>query len=116
MSFIQSVFIRENTPELKKKLRDLGFEILMDIGSNYLLIQRRAVIGLWSETILANEDLILALAALRDDSDFMQWFIVTTKDGVKWVKSCEDRFTGDAVHSVCRKATVEELIEHFKDK
>lgn len=128
MSFIQSVFIRENTPELRQKLKYLGFEIIMDIGSNCLLIQRSAVVEIFSETALedlknngvidceTNKELFLSLAALRDDSDFMQWFIVTTMNGIEWVKSGEDRFTGDAAHSIWRKATVEEIIEHFKDK
>lgn len=57
-----------------------------------------------------NVEMFLALAALRDDSDFMQWF-------------CDDTRT---VFDICRKQkydgifrhkmSAEEIVEHFKNK
>lgn len=61
-----------------------------------------------------NEELFLAIAAMRDDSDKYQWFRIVGAKGIKWVKSVEENFTYDAAHNVWSKATVEELIEHFK--
>jgi hypothetical protein len=57
----------------------------------------------------ANEELFLAIAALRDDTDKYQWFT----DGDLWFK-CGDEVCneGRKIH----KATVNELIEHFKIK
>lgn len=54
-----------------------------------------------------NEELFLALSALREDTDFYQWFI---KDGV-YVKCYTDNWSNQGYH----KATPEELIEYFRD-
>ena len=59
-----------------------------------------------------NEDLFLAIAALRDDTDKFQWFI--SPEGI-WVYNKDN----DSILEVSlkwRKATVDELIEHFKTK
>ena len=63
-----------------------------------------------------NEDLFCAIAALRDDSNFMQWFT----NGTDWYQVTAmvsdgrqeliNYFGPDNFH----KASVEELIEHFK--
>ena len=66
-----------------------------------------------------NEELFLAIAALRDDTDKYQWFT----DGDKWILCPKTKFStfwvyydidvnADTIH----KATVDELIEHFKGK
>lgn len=60
-----------------------------------------------------NEEMFLALAALRYDSDLHQWMIVTDAKGTHWVKSTEDKFTGDAAHSVWRKATSKDIVKRF---
>ena len=65
-----------------------------------------------------NEDLFLAIAALRDDSDIHQLFT----DGENWVKSdihnlikFKEYFEGIGFdYHKTHKATVEELINHFK--
>lgn len=71
-----------------------------------------------------NEDLFLALAALKDDSDYMQWFT----DGKDWYqhsrKDCSfqecvehyGQYGTTSVFSDFHKATVAEIIEHFKGK
>ena len=65
-----------------------------------------------------NEELFLAIAALRDDSDIHQLFT----DGENWVKSdihnlikFKEYFEGIGFdYHKTHKATVEELINHFK--
>lgn len=75
-----------------------------------------------------NEDLFLALAALRDDTDNNQWFILDSYAGsVNYpdvfypqgsVVLCADKKWKDMPifgNIPAHKATVEELIEHFKE-
>ncbi len=66
-----------------------------------------------------NEELFLAIAALRDDTDKYQWFT----DGDKWIQCSEIRFSTywayndvDINTDTIHKATVNELVEHFKEK
>lgn len=65
-----------------------------------------------------NEELFLALAALRDDVDTYQWFT----DGKEWFQ-CQYLKAGmhyqdkpEILFEKWHKATVNELIEHFKEK
>ena len=62
-----------------------------------------------------NEELFLAIAALRDDSDRLQWFV--HQDGSFLKCECDSKIDmwGDFEYPEIypRKATVEELIEHF---
>ena len=95
MGFIQPCFIRKNTPELINKLIDLGYvKALSDEeyteSEVYGLIVDQGDIaplehGLQEMELMFtynfvdcgdNEDLFIALAALRDDSDYMQWFVI----------------------------------------
>ena len=55
-----------------------------------------------------NEELFLAIAALRDDSDKHQYFVDDFDNDI-WQKS----EWNNANLTKCHKATVEELIEHF---
>lgn len=66
-----------------------------------------------------NEELFLAIAALRDDTDKYQWFT----DGNKWIMCPAIKFSTYWVYNdidvnidTVHKATVDELIEHFKTK
>lgn len=64
-----------------------------------------------------NEDMFLAIAALRDDTNDNQWLT----DGKIWGKFGEDSFLHpiqiiNYLQSKGHKATIEEIIEHFKDK
>ena len=140
MAFTQPCFIRKNTPELRKKLEELGYNPHPSYGDNgqYLHLNRgfyhTNVVG-YSEEIErmidcgTNEELFLALAALRDDTNENQWFIA---QGTIWVKDCNDEiivyydegewflwneylFIENSL-SDFRKATAEEIIDHFKDK
>lgn len=63
-----------------------------------------------------NEELFLAIVALRDDTDKNQWFT----DGYLWFK-CGDEMCDETIEYYLNKygrkfhkATVEELINHFK--
>ena len=63
-----------------------------------------------------NNDMFLAIAALANNTDLGQWLIVTDATGDRWVKCEEFRFRGDAGCITWRKATVDEIIEHFKNR
>ena len=69
-----------------------------------------------------NEEMFLALATLRDDTDYMQWFICGDNESMfkvdkpdmsveKYIHEYMDGWDTDGY----RKATAEEIIEHFKD-
>ena len=134
MAFTQPCFIRKNSPELRKKLEELGYEpnayesfweddnryIITTIGSQgygyYTLCIKNCCL-LEDELFIdcgTNEELFLVLAALRDDSDYMQWFT----DGKKWFKFggiVQNGFIIDKeTHLLYHKATVKEIIEHIK--
>lgn len=147
MGFTTPCFIRKNTPELRKKLEELGYEILnsgnttLDAhnydgnGSHKSIEEGRAIITSYGnlygviydiDTVTkkgridcgTNEDLFLAIAALRDDTDKYQWFT----DGDLWFK-CGDEVCNETIEYYLNKygrkihkATVNELIEHFKIK
>ena len=80
-----------------------------------------------------NEELFLAIAALRDDSNYMQWFIADSILSVSYDDSIgndhyftepkgimffwdENWDNATIISGRYHKATVDELIEHFKIK
>lgn len=135
--FTTQCFIRINTSELRKELEDLGYKLCpctdcnvgalftCDDGEVHILMDEDMYVGIneiaegKSDTIDCgtNESLFLALAALRDDTNYMQWFYNQRYN--EW-SICEqdnmfDYFNLDwCCHA--RKATPEELIDHFKDR
>lgn len=128
MTFIESCFIRKNTPELRKKLKELGYTNTPNgRGEWFIPIEELKYLvtypisgcyqgcnGYWYEDDFdcgINEDLFLALAALRDDTNDNQWFT----DGKLWEKSNND-LPSHYMQLEGHKATVEEIIEHFKNK
>lgn len=173
MAFIQPCFIRKNTPELRKRLEELGYKPFgsvkyeWDTGWGLSTDNRLGEFESFDnnglENIIkcespdyedsidcgTNDDLFLALAALRDDSDYMQWF-VSPKTHTKRLSGCFGQVIGMDGHYkeivgyewhrhenkdnaltkklnamiqmevedmdfLPHKATVEELIEHFKE-
>ena len=147
--FTQPCFIKKNTPELRNKLEELGYkpsypifqypEVFKHIaacnffGSKYYgvsddelschgeiidVIKNGGMIDCGT-----NEELFLALSALRDDTDINQWFIMDCDvylhiNKGDWFIST-DRNKGKHIGTqidpmYCHKATVEEIIEHFK--
>ena len=144
MGFTIPCFIRKNTPELRKKLEELGYrkygnpfqitddsKLVTTIDGEYVPYNvplDDSFIG--CET---NEELFLAIAALRDDTNENQWFVADSPLSVSYddIVGNDHYFTepkgsmffwdenwnyGTIISGSYHKATVEELIEHFKGK
>ena len=139
--FIQPCFIRKNTPELRKKLEELGYNRYPrwmadwdDDDSRYKYLVTDVLYYTYPQepskpkngehiNCGTNEELFLALAALRDDSDINQWFVMDVEEYVNinqgdWFIATDrnkGKHIGTQINPMyCHKATVEELIEHFK--
>ena len=145
MGFTQPCFIRKNTPGLRKKLEELGYiNTPSGRGEWFIPIEKLEYLvtypksgcyqgcnGYWHKDDFdcgTNEELFLALAALRDDTNENQWFIaqrtmwdenyngeitVYYEEG-EWLLWNYYTFMED-MPSDFRKATVEEIVEHFKE-
>lgn len=141
--FTTKCFICKNTPELREKLENLGYHICICCKfknniwlNNYINdeLNRYEIHGLGEGSIEGsqeaelnlflcenaacknpaidcsdNEELFLAIAALRDDTDKYQWFT----NGEIWEMS-ESDLPSKYMQLEGHKASVEELIEHFK--
>lgn len=132
--FTQPCFIRKARKELAFNVAALGYTAMYmvfrnNIEGNHLVLEG----GTWHFTDSdnhphcidcgTNENLFLAIAALRNDTDRDQWFV--HKSGHHWWKTEFDSFekcfyeTNDD-HGLkledFHKATVQELIEHFSKK
>ena len=100
MGFIQPCFIRKNTPELRKKLEELGYtpnsyECFWDDDNRYLITFISSPTGfngfglcitdcciLYHKSYIDcgdNEELFIALAALRDE------MIAILTNGLSWI-------------------------------
>lgn len=131
--FTTPCFIRKNTPELRKKLEELGYEsygrisdnenlVIATDGRTYIVTHEELFPNLGDYKKFGgrvycgtNEDLFLAIAALRDDSDENQWFT----DGYNWkIKNQSSNWERDdfSFFLASEKASIEELIEYFKNK
>lgn len=100
--FTQPCFIKKNTPELRKKLEDLGYisHIFNNNDANNIYADK---LGTYISVDIenqpyyidcgTNEQLFLALAALRDDSDYMQWFVFP-KTNTKRLPGCFGQVVG----------------------
>ena len=138
MAFIQPCFIRKNSPELRKKLEELGYNRYplwmadwSDDDHRYIYLVTDVLYYTYPKEPTkpksgehincgTNEELFLALAALRDDTDINQWVIDEANECFGWEDSwliCDkDNMNERVVYTHYRKATVEEIIEYFKDK
>ena len=136
--FTQPCFIRKNTPELREKLEELGYKYNGRDTASWGASALYCFDGKYYEVYPAkpsryhsivdcgtNEELFLALAALRDDTDKNQWFIMdvevyTNINKGDWFIATDmngGKHIGAQIEpTYCYKATVEEIIEHFKDK
>lgn len=144
--FTTNCFIRKNTPSLREKLEELGYKLCdctKSLNSNdWLLTYNSGIVHVISRLEQGdymaevtngisldvdcgyNEELFLALAALRDDTDHKQWFT----NGKEWIMymddTCEGGLPGFQYFSMPRdinlenfhKATPNEIIAHFKQK
>lgn len=128
MGFTAVAFIHKNTPELRKKLEELGYKECIGEEGPFLFTSHNIFDCMYTECGLndlaynglidcgTNEYLFLAIAALRDDTDKFQWFT----DGYHW-EICPDEVAYiyawiNRYECSPHKATVEELIEHFRGK
>ena len=145
--FTTPCFIRKNTPELRKKLEELGYKPFgsvkyeWDTGWGLSTDNRLGEFESFDnnglENIIkcespdyedsidcgTNEELFIAIASLRDDTDVNQWFVMDVEEYMDinqgdWFLAT-DRNKGKHIGTqidpmYCHKATVEEIIEHFK--
>lgn len=138
MGFITPCFIRKNTPELRKKLEELGYshptDVIEDerfciatspVNCNYHIIIK----GAFDDTnphytwncagridCGTNEELFLGIAALRDDTSANQYWVFDQDFPPHYQKG---DFTMGYFHRCscyCHVATVNELIELFSPK
>ena len=134
MAFTQPCFIRKNTPELRKKLEQLGYRYSTFDEPNLdgvITFPSRCEYSIWCDyhfnekyTLSSwvdcgdNEELFIALAALRDDTDVNQWIIDEANECFgnddSWMICDKDNMNDRVVYTHYRKATVEEIIERFK--
>lgn len=119
--FTQSCFLRKNTPDIQERLKKLGIPHNdFDEGNRPWIAYNH---GLWisvdeghdrlfPEDIDCgdNEELFLALASLRDDTDRHQWFV--DDNTCIWERS-ENELPSRYMQMEGHKATVEEIIKHF---
>lgn len=129
--FTTPCHIRKNTPTLRQKLAELGYKL--NNGKwmgKYLATFRIKATQEWRYVASPkwdlqnnpdldisidcgdNEDIFLAIAGLRDDSDICQWFI--SPEGI-WVYNKGNESILE-VSDKWRKASVEEIINHFKNQ
>ncbi len=132
--FTTPCFISKNTPELRSKLEELGYKPMDGICPSNWIIQT-GEIGLYFKISSPqcafgidcgeNEILFLALVALTDDSDYMQWFTDGEEyilcDRQDWIDMystlcCGGHYENGAKLDKFHKATPEELINHFKNE
>lgn len=147
MGFTIPCFIRKNTPELRKKLEKLGYKSRTISNNDKLCLATTANNVYAKYTIITNEmfdsvdphrtwncagridcgtneELFLAIAALRDDTDDSQWFVyppeniwfICDDDDINYARENIKDSVQAAWFHCSHKATVEELIEHFKGK
>lgn len=149
MGFTTAAFIRRNTPELRKKLKELGYNcssLRCDRPCLYTAAYLNVYHSIHPEWLdnedisktndidcETNEELFLAIAALRDDTNENQWFVADSSLSVSYNDAVgNDHYFTEPKGSVFfwdenwnhatiisgsyHKATVEELIEHFKEK
>ena len=144
MAFIQPCFIRKNTAELRKKLEELRYKPFgsvkyeWDTGWGLSIDNRLGEFESFDnnglENIIkcespdyedsidcgTNEDLFIALASMTDDEyGLCDYNIVITDCNPRYAKGSIHRALplSSVIHPNCyRKATVEELIEHFNKK
>jgi hypothetical protein len=139
MGFTTPCFIRKNTDNIRNRLKEVGYKMLSPIEYDNLECSDNWVNDIKSLNDCNgincgfNEELFLAIAALRDDSNYMQWFIADSILSVSYSDSIgndhyfiepkgimffwdENWDNATIISGRYHKATVDELIEHFKIK
>lgn len=139
MGFTTPCFIRKNTDNIRNRLKEVGYKMLSPIEYDNLECSDNWVNDIKSLNDCNgincgfNEELFLAIAALRDDSNYMQWFITDSILSVSYSDSIgndhyftepkgimffwdENWDNATIISGRYHKATVDELIEYFKGK
>ena len=150
--FIQNCFILKNTPKLRKQLEKIGYSKIRKQANLYPQLQTITEYSQFYDCLFRdeeieyfgekkgccgincgdNEALFLAIAALNNESDYMQWFV--TEVDQQWINQGTWAKKGSLFICLvknlypdgkrkafcntvvpCHKATVEELIAN-KDK
>ena len=119
--FTQRCFIRKNNPRIRLSLIEFGKNALSPYYLSCLVSSEENFYSVCNEEEYlenmflngfidcgTNEELFLAIAALRNDLDRFQWFVDDFDDSI-WQKSEWNNANFTKAH----KATVEELIKHF---
>lgn len=131
MAFKQPCFIRKNTPELRKKLEELGYEnrgkvryygepiyIYCEMDIFYTSPCKLKIPDNYIIDCDDNEELFIAIASMTDNEHGLcDYYIVTDDYKPRYAKGSIHRALplSSVIHPSCyRKATVEEIIEHFK--
>lgn len=141
MGFTTPAFILKNTPELRKELEELGYAIMYGYDTGFIITNPEfgvAFLPVGPKVEVdedsnreyidcgTNEDLFLAIAALRDDTDKNQWFVLD-HDNIWEAVGCyqykgdfilcnHDRWYCGTDVAQAHKATVKELQELFSQK
>ena len=142
MNFKHSAFINRNTPELREYLEMLGYviagshnnsnldSIFTNTGSfsdpvycfchsiekKYFTLEEKGVLG-GRIDCSDNEELFKAIVAINDKNDYMQWFVSDIDFvGADWILCDIQKFEDHGLnkYTTWHKATLEELINHFK--
>lgn len=139
MGFTTPCFIRKNTDNIRNRLKELGYYCNPYLGWHNLCTCIFGIISVYSccdddinalkEIYVlvdcgANEELFLAIAALRDDTDKNQLFTNGKGDWGIYRDGSDGGLSGMDFYGMpndfeidnYHKATVNELIEHFKTK
>lgn len=122
--FTTSCYIELNTPEIRERLEKLGYVDNGIYDGNCIITNHNLGKYDYYDDVLQlsefincgkNIDLFFALAALQDDSDYMQWFTNDEEwelcEHNKWLECWQPEF--HKIYNKWRKATPAELIEHF---
>lgn len=137
MAFLHSV-IGDNTKENREHLEKLGYKFInLSWDGKYIFTSKdksEAYYANGSEfghiDCIGNPQLFQAVSAMRDDSDYMQWFTCKVKDGLGnelpdswvlctqktlqdfgWVNNSPNTYGKNTPYS---KATLSELQSHFQ--
>lgn len=125
MGFTTAAFIRRNTPELRKKLEELGYK---KYGNPFQITDDSKLITTIDGEYVpynvplddsfidcgTNEDLFLAIAALRDDTSANQYWVFDQDFLPHYKKGDFTIGHFNRCSCYCHVASVKELIEHFK--
>lgn len=123
--FTTPCFIRKNTPELRAKLDNLGYDgvnynddgFLCTFCSMYSSCDEEAHTTMSGAFDCGtNEEMFLSLAALRNNSDYMQWFTDNDKWALCYLNKGVEFIVGNSTGldwNMVHKATKEEIINYF---